>query len=165
TSAADSVALHKLADDYYNWRNENYPVASSDAGLHTWDNRLADYSAGKIAERAQHVRKLLDQVRAMKTEKWAKDDRIDWLLFRAQLAIQSARNIDPLFKESTAPLTKDLSEAERVDFEKSRDSALTAIHAFADRLEKKLPQMVDFAPMGEANYNYYLKHVLLLPLN
>jgi len=27
-SAADSSALHKLADDYYNWRNENYPVAS-----------------------------------------------------------------------------------------------------------------------------------------
>jgi uncharacterized protein (DUF885 family) len=25
--------------------------------------------------------------------------------------------------------------------------------------------MVDFAPMGEANYNYYLKHVLLLPLD
>ena len=84
-SAADSAALHKLADDYYNWRNENYPVASSEAGLHTWDNRLTDYSAAKIAERAQHVRKLLDQVRAMKTEKWAKDDRIDWLLFRSQL--------------------------------------------------------------------------------
>ena len=41
----------------------------------------------------------------------------------------------------------------------------TAIHGFADRLENKLPQMVDFAPMGEANYNYYLKHVLLLPLD
>ena len=231
--------MHKLADDYYNWRNENYPVASSEAGLHVWDNRLTDYSAGKLAQRAQHVRKLLDQVRAMKTDKWAKDDRIDWLLFRAQLegvefaervlkfeqtnpltyigecsnaifsllkkeydtprnralsaaarfkampallaeaeknlqkpvklyaqlAIQSARNIDPLFKESTAPLTKDLSEAERADFEKSRDGALTGVHAFADRLEKKLPQMMDFAPMGEANYNYYLKHVLLLPLN
>ena len=237
--AADSAALHKLADDYYNWRNENYPVASSEAGLHTWDNRLTDYSAAKIAERAQHVRKLLDQVRATKIEKWTKDDRIDWLLFRAQLeevdfgervlkleqtnpltyvnecssaifsllkkeydtprnralsaaarfkampglfaeaeknlqkpvklyaqlAIQSARNIDPLFKESTAPLAKDLSEAERADFEKSRDGALAAIHGFADRLEKKLPRMVDFAPMGEANYNYYLKHVLLLPLN
>ena len=34
----------------------------------------------------------------------------------AQLAIQSAHNIDPLFKESTAPLTKDLSEAERAEF-------------------------------------------------
>jgi len=237
--AADSAALHKLADDYYNWRNENYPIASSEAGLHTWDNRLTDYSAAKIAERAQHVRKLLDQVRATKIEKWTKDDRIDWLLFRAQfeevdfgervlkleqtnpltyvnecssaifsllkkeydtprnralsaaarfkampglfaeaeknlqkpvklyaqLAIQSARNIDPLFKESTAPLAKDLSEAERADFEKSRNGALAVIHGFADRLEKKLPRMVDFAPMGEANYNYYLKHVLLLPLN
>ena len=237
--AADSAALHKLADDYYNWRNENYPVASSEAGLHTWDNRLTDYSAAKIAERAQHVRKLLDQVRATKIEKWTKDNRIDWLLFRAQLeevdfgervlkleqtnpltyvnecssaifsllkkeydtprnralsaaarfkamlglfaeaeknlqkpvrlyaqlAIQSARNIDPLFKESTAPLAKDLSEAERADFEKSRNGALAVIHGFADRLEKKLPRMVDFAPMGEANYNYYLKHVLLLPLN
>ncbi|PYI79022.1 MAG: hypothetical protein DMF04_01330, partial [Verrucomicrobia bacterium] len=83
--AADSAGLHKLADDYYNWRNENYPVNSSEAGLHTWDARLTDYSAAKIAERAQHVRKLLDQVRAMKTEMWAKDDQIDWLLFRAQL--------------------------------------------------------------------------------
>ena len=39
------------------------------------------------------------------------------------------------------------------------------MHGYADELEKRLPQMVDFAPMGEANYNYYLKHVLLLPLN
>src|SRR5438309_11512031 len=39
------------------------------------------------------------------------------------------------------------------------------MHAFADRLENKLPQMVDFAPMGEVNYNYYLNTVLLLPLN
>ena len=32
TTPAD---LRKLAADYYNWRNQNYPVASSDAGLHT----------------------------------------------------------------------------------------------------------------------------------
>ena len=48
---------------------------------------------------------------------------------------------------------------------KARDAALAASHGFADGLEKRLPKMVDFAPMGEANYNYYLKHVLLLPLN
>ena len=40
---------------------------------------------------------------------------------------------------------------------KARDAALAAIHGFADELEKRLPSMVDFAPMGEANYNYYLK--------
>src|SRR5205814_6664263 len=80
-----SAALHKLADDYYAWRNENYPVRSSEAGLHTRDDRLTDYSPGKIAGRSQHVRSLLDKVRAMKTDNWPKDDRIDWILFRAQL--------------------------------------------------------------------------------
>jgi uncharacterized protein (DUF885 family) len=238
-STVDAAALHKLADDYYNWRNENYPVRSSDAGLHTWDNALTDYSVAKIVARAEHVRKLLDQVRAIKSETWPKDNRIDAILFRAQLenvdfgnrvlkfeetnpliyveecsngifsllkkeydtaanrahsaaarframpallaqaeknlrspvklyaqlAIQSARHIDPLFVESTAPLAKDLSDADRAEFEKARDVALAAVHAFASTLEKKLGQMVDFAPMGETNYNYYLKHVLLLPLD
>ena len=63
-----TATLHKLADEYYSWRNENYPVRSSEAGLHTWDDRLTDYSPGKIAERAQYVRSLLDKVRAIKTD-------------------------------------------------------------------------------------------------
>src|SRR5881397_3468579 len=70
-----AAALHKLANDYYNWRNENDPVASSNAGLHTWDDRLADYSPAKMAERAQHVKTLLDKVRAMKTDTWPKEER------------------------------------------------------------------------------------------
>jgi len=235
----DVATLRKMADDYYAWRNENYPVGSSDSGLHTWDDRLTDYSAAKTAERAQHVRKLLDQVRALQTAKWPKDDRIDWMLFRSQLegadfnsrvlqsektdpqvyagecanaifsllkkeydaprkralaatarlrqmpamltegernlqkpvklfaelAIASARAIDPLFKESLMTLGRDLPPNERDDLVKARDAALTAIHGFADRLEKRLPSMVAFAPMGTANYNYYLKRVLLLPMD
>src|SRR5256885_1882278 len=84
-TSGTAATLRKLADDYYAWRNENYPVRSSEAGLHTWDNVLTDYSAGKMAERAAYVRQLLDQVRAMKSESWPKDDRIDWILFRSQL--------------------------------------------------------------------------------
>src|SRR5207248_8313386 len=38
-------------------------------------------------------------------------------------------------------------------------------HGFADRLEKRLPTIAAFTPMGLANYNYYLKRVLLLPLD
>jgi uncharacterized protein (DUF885 family) len=235
----DIAALRKMADEFYAWRNENFPVFSSDAGLHTWDNRLTDYSAAKINERNQHVHKLLDQVRAMPGAKWPKEDRIDWLLFRAQLensdfgtrilqsenrdpqlyvgecatgifsllkkeydapqkravaaterlkampamlaqgernlqkpvklfaklAIESARSIDPLFNESLMTLARDLTPAEREALVKARDAALAAIHGFADRLEKRVPSMVDFAPMGTANYNYYLKNVLLLPLD
>jgi uncharacterized protein (DUF885 family) len=238
-SADDAAALRKMADEFYAWRNENFPVFSSEAGLHTWDNRITDYAPAKIAERAQHVRKLLDQVRAMPAAKWPKDDRIDWMLFRAQLegsdfgsrvlqsektnpqtyvdecsngiftllkkeydaprtralaaterlkqmpamlaqgernlhkpvklfarlAIDSARSIDPLFNDSLMTLARDLAANERDALVNARDAALVAIHGFADRLEKRLPSMVDFAPMGTANYNYYLKHVLLLPLD
>ena len=233
------ATLYKLADDYYAWRNENYPVRSSEAGLHTWDDRLTDYSPARIAERAQHVRSLLDKVRGMKTDDWPKENRIDWILFRAQLenaefgdrvlkfertnpqvytgectnaifsllkkeydtprkralaatarlkqmpallqqglsnlqnpvklyaqlAIQSARSIDPLLNNSLMALDVDLSPNEREELIKARDAALAALHGYADELEKRLPKMVDFTPMGEANYNYYLKHVLLLPLN
>ena len=237
--SAAAAALHKIADDYYAWRNENYPVQSSYVGLHTWDNRLTDYSLAKIEERARHVHALLEKVRAMKTDNWSKDERIDWILFRAQLenvdfgnrvlkfertnpqvyvgectngifsllkkeydtprkravaatarlklmpalfkqglsnlqspvklyarlAIQSARSIDPLLNDSLMALDVDLPPNEHDELIKARDVALTALHNYADELEKRLTKMADFAPMGEANYNYYLKHVLLLPLD
>ncbi|MGH8102318.1 MAG: DUF885 domain-containing protein, partial [Chthoniobacterales bacterium] len=83
----------------------------------------------------------------------------------AQLAIDSARSADPLFQKSLMALDVDLSPAEHDEFVRARDTALAALHGFADELEKRLPKMVAFTPIGEANYNYFLKHVLLLPLN
>ncbi len=222
------AALHKLADDYYAWRNENYPVNSSEAGLHTWDNRLTDYSPAKITERQQHVHSLLEKLRAIKIDNWPKNERIDAILFRAQLenidfqnrvlkfertnpqvyvgectnaifsllkkeydtprnralaaaarlnqmpallkqglsnlqnpvklyadlAIQSVRSIDPLLNGSLMALDVDLAPNEHEELVKARDSALVAVHSYANELEKRLPKMVDFAPMGEANYNY-----------
>ena len=239
TDVIASAALHKLADDYYTWRNENSPVGSSEQGLHTWDDRLTDYAPAKIAERAQHVRDLLEKIRALKIDNWPKEERIDALLFRsqlesvdfgdrvlkfertnpqvyvgecvsgifsllkkeydtprkralaatarlkampamlklglsnlqspvklyAQLAIESARAIDPLLNQSLMALDVDLTPNEHDELVRARDAALTAVHSYADELEKRVPQMKDFAPMGEANYNYYLKHVLLLPID
>jgi len=239
SGGSDIAALRKLADEYYSWRNENFPVSSSDSGLHTWDDKLTDYTSAKVSERADHVHKLLEQVRAISTSNWSKDDRIDWMLFCsqlegvefnnrvlqpektdpqtyvgecsngifsllkkeydapakraraatarlkqmpamlsqgernllkpvklfAQLAIASARAIDPLFKDSLMTLASDLSPNERDELVKARDAALNAIHGFADRLEGRLGSMVAFAPMGVEQYNYYLKHVLLLPLD
>jgi uncharacterized protein (DUF885 family) len=239
-SSASPATLRKLAEDYYNWRNQNYPVASSDASLHTWDNRLTDYSPAAIAGRRARVVRLLAQVSAMRPDKWKKDDQIDWYLFRAQLeapvffdrvmdfehadpqtyvnecsngifsllkkeydtprnralaatarlkamppmleqgkrnltkpvklyaqlAIDSARSIDSLFKDSMmAALAKDLSPAEMNDLVTARDAAIKSIHAYADWLDKRQKTMPPFAPMGEANYNYLLKHVYLLPLD
>ena len=237
---ASPATLRRLAGDYYNWRNRNYPVSSSDAGLHTWDDKLTDYSPAAIEARRQHARSLLSQVNAMPAAKWKKDDRIDWLLFRAQLegivffdrvmdfehsdpqtyinecsnaifsllkkeydtprnralsantrlqampsmieqgkrnltrpvklyaqlAIDSARSIDSLLKDSMMTvLAKDLTPTEMNDLTTARDAAIRSIHAYADWLEKRAASMPPFAPMGEANYNYLLKHVYLLPLD
>jgi len=231
--------LRKLAADYYDWRNQQYPVTSSDAGLHTWDDKLTDYGLSALLARRLHVKEVLAKVRAMQTEKWSKDDRIDWLLFRsqlesiaffdrvmdfeetdpqtyvnecsngifsllkkdydtprnrslaatarlkqmpfviehgkqnlnkpvrlyAQLAIDSARSIDSLFTDSLMTLAKDLAPAEKNELVKARDAAIASLHGFADFLEKRLPGMVPFKPMGEENYNYLLKNVYLLPID
>ncbi|MFN2491835.1 MAG: DUF885 family protein, partial [Pyrinomonadaceae bacterium] len=231
--------LRRIAEDYYQWRNQNYPVFSSDAGLHTWDHRLTDYSLSSLLARRLHVKELLAKVQAMPVASWTKEDRIDWLLFRseldtadffarvmdfeetdpqtyvnecsngifsllkkeydtprnralaatarlkqmpflieqgkgnltrpvrlyAELAIDSARSIDSLFNDSLMTLAKDLSPTEKNELVKSREAALASIHGFADWLEKRLPGMVPFKPMGEANYNYLLKNIYLLPLD
>jgi uncharacterized protein (DUF885 family) len=85
-ATADPAALRALAHDAYQWRDAEYPVATSGAGDHRFDQRLTDYTMAAVLKRRQHVSELLGQVDAMNTEGWSKDDRIDHILFRAQLA-------------------------------------------------------------------------------
>src|SRR6185295_19207381 len=84
--AADGVSdLRRLASDYYRWRNDQYPVASSGQGLHTWDSRLTDYSEAALAARRARVTALAGQVRGMEAAAWSRDDQVDRLLFLAEL--------------------------------------------------------------------------------
>ena len=235
---ASGGQLRKTAHTYYMWRNENDPVGSSDQGLHTWDDRLADYSESAIAARRKHLVETLKLVKTMRTDSWPKEDKIDWLLLRAQLeravffdglsperrdpqtytnecsnaifsllkkqyapgrkraqaatarlklmpgllskgkknltepvrlyaqlAIESARTGDSLYNDSLMPLAGELTPAEKQDFVHARDKALAALHAYADWLEQGLAKMAEFKPMGEAQYNYLLKNVYLLPVD
>jgi len=231
--------LHALAHEYFGWRNRQYPVASSDQGLHTWDDHLTDYSPEAIGMRREHVHGLLAEVGAMPSGSWRKEDRIDWLIFRselertaffdrvlrfeetnpqvyvnecsngifsllkkeydtprnrarsatarlgamprlleqarrnlkapvrlyAQLAIESARAMDGLFNDSLMTLAVGLSPQEKRRLAQAREAALSALHSFADDLERRLDTMVPFKPMGEENYNSFLKRAYLLPLD
>ena len=86
TATAQTPAdLRRLADEYVRWRNQNYPVFSSDMGLHTWDDKLTDYSLSAILARRLYIKDLLKKVQSMPAAGWSKDDQIDWLLFRSQL--------------------------------------------------------------------------------
>ena len=85
-AAADPAELRGLAHDYYQWRDNAYPVLRSALGDHRADDRLTDYGMSEVLERRQHVSELLAKVRAMPTDGWSKDDRIDRILFQSQLA-------------------------------------------------------------------------------
>src|SRR5438876_11469548 len=77
--------LRTAAHDYYEWQKTEYPVGASDQGFHAYDDRLTDYSPSAIARRTKYVRDLLERVRATDISSWSKDDKIDVILFRAQL--------------------------------------------------------------------------------
>jgi uncharacterized protein (DUF885 family) len=238
-AALTPAQLRASAHQYYEWVKREYPVIASDQGFHERDDKLTDYRAAAMAKRDAHVRALLEKIRGADVGGWAKDDVIDWLLFRAQLAgadfpsrvlhsdesdpqvyvgeastaifsllkkeyaspavraraattrlrampamieegkknltrpvrlyaqlaIDSARSIDPLFNDSLEVIARDLTPAEHEALVAARTAALKSIHAYADWLEKRLPSMTAWKPPGEANYNYYLKHVLLLPMD
>src|SRR4030095_5614717 len=66
----------------------------------------------------------------------------------AQLAIDSARSIDSLVTDSLMTLTKEMSPGEKNELIKARGAGLVSIHGFADWLEKRLPGMVAWEPMG-----------------
>ena len=232
-------ALHSAAHDYYEWQKREFPVFASDQGYHAYDDRLTDFSASAIARRRAYVRNLLERMRAADISKWTKDDKIDALLFRAQLegpdfadrvrnleasdpnlyvneasnaifsllkkeydtprnraiaatsrlkkmpalieqakknltqpvrlyaefAVQSARSIDPLLNDSLMTLAGDMNPAERDALISAKIDALRAIHGYADWLEKRLPTMTAWKPLGHENYEFMLHRILLLPFS
>ena len=83
----------------------------------------------------------------------------------AQLAIEAARGGDDLYTTSLTTIADGLSGAERKRLEKARDGALESLHEYADWLAANEAGMPDWKPMGEAQYNDLLKHVLLLPFD
>jgi uncharacterized protein (DUF885 family) len=238
-AAATPAEFHKLAHAYYQWRDTAYPVATSARGDHRYDARLTDYSMTEVLRRRQHVDDLLMQLSSLTTDGWSKDDRVDFILFQAELAgvdffgrrlnpegsdpqlyvnectnsiftllqkdytprrtralaatarleqmpallrtgrvnltqpvklyatlaSEAARGGDDLYTVSLMTLAADLSAAERQRLGMARDRALEALHQYADWLDAGLTKMPDWQPMGEANYNYLLKRVLLLPFD
>jgi uncharacterized protein (DUF885 family) len=238
-AAASPAEFRKLAHEYYQWRDASYPVATSAAGDHRLDTRLTDYSMTEVLRRRQHVSDLLMHVSSLATDGWSKDDRIDVVLFQAELAgadffgrklnpessdpqlyvnectnsiftllqkdyaprrtralaatarleqipallrtgranltqplklyaslaIQAARGGDDLYTVSLMTLADVLSAAERKRLITARVTALNALHQYADWLDAGLNKMPEWQPMGEANYNYLLRRVLLLPFD
>jgi uncharacterized protein (DUF885 family) len=83
----------------------------------------------------------------------------------AKLAIDAARGGDELYTVSLMTLAKDLSPAERAALVSARDSAVAALHSYADWLAAREKSMPPWRAMGTANYEYMLHHIYLLPMS
>lgn len=97
SALASPAQFRELAHAYYDWRDTAYPVATSSAGDHRFDDKLTDYRAAAVSARRKHVSSLLQAVRAIPATGLSKDDQIDLRLFRAQLTAADffGRKLDP----------------------------------------------------------------------
>jgi uncharacterized protein (DUF885 family) len=84
-ASADPAELRKLAHEYYAWRDADNPVITSGQGDHRYDDRLTDYSPQAVSARRKRISELLAKVKGLSTEGWSRDDRVDAILFQAQL--------------------------------------------------------------------------------
>jgi uncharacterized protein (DUF885 family) len=143
TTSLTPAELHQIAQHFYDWRDEAYPVNSSDQGKHTWDDRITDYAPSAVAARAAHVSALLARVRDAGVSGWQRDDVVDWLLFRSQL--ERAHFGDRVLKpEATNPGVY-VGEASNAIFsllKKDYAPARTRVAAAAARL-RAVPKMLE----------------------
>src|SRR5207247_6649806 len=136
-------------------------VRSSYAGLHTWDDRHTDYSPAKIAARAQHVHSLLEKVRAMKTDNWPRDERIDWMLFRAQLENTDFGNRVLKFERTNPQVyveecTNGIFSLLKKEYDTPRKRALAST--------ARLKQMTALLKQGMSNLKNPVNHYALLAI-
>ncbi|HVA32848.1 MAG TPA: DUF885 family protein, partial [Candidatus Baltobacteraceae bacterium] len=91
TGAASTDASYRsrLADldrRYTLWSLEQNPTSATDAGIHTYDGRLADFSPQAQAAQMAHLRALRNELAALQPGQSATPhDRVDYLLVRADL--------------------------------------------------------------------------------
>ncbi|MGZ5494781.1 MAG: hypothetical protein ACXWHG_14345, partial [Thermoanaerobaculia bacterium] len=107
-------SLREVAVSFYTWRQHNFPVWASDQGMHSFDDRLTDYSPTALANRKLFVERMLARMRATDISGWTRDDKIDFILFRSQLESFDFGN-RVLKSESTDPQTY-VSEASNAIF-------------------------------------------------
>ncbi|MDQ7821173.1 MAG: DUF885 domain-containing protein [Candidatus Eremiobacteraeota bacterium] len=137
--------LQIIAKDYYLWQAETFPVSSSYLGLHTWDDRLTNYSPGALSRQRSYLEATLDDVLSIKPEGWEKDDYIDWLLFRAQ--VEGAYYHDILLDESSTNPQVYVNECSNAIFSLlKKDYAPAAVRAkAAAKRMAAMPELIEQA--------------------
>src|SRR6266571_2608679 len=76
--------MSQFVDDYFNAYFEWNPSAATSLGVHDYDNKLEDYSAGAFAKRIEKLKQLQTQLAALPSNRTA-GDAIDLELLDSQI--------------------------------------------------------------------------------
>jgi uncharacterized protein (DUF885 family) len=77
--------LHAIFDDEWNFRLAEEPVFATAAGIHQYDDRLADATVAAISRRAEFRRNLLNRLEKIDRSRLNRDDQINYDIFKFQL--------------------------------------------------------------------------------
>ena len=153
-AAADPAEMRRIAHEFYQWRDATNPTSTSSQGDHQYDDKLADYRMSEVQKGRDHIASLLATVSALATDGWSKDDRVDRVLFQAQLA-----GFD-FFGRTLEPETKDpqvyVSECSNGIFSLlQKDYASNTVRARA--ATKRLEQMPALLQLARTNLTHPVK--------
>jgi uncharacterized protein (DUF885 family) len=151
----------RIWDEVLNFEATNPQIYVEEASNAIFSLIKKDYAPA--ATRARSATARLEKIPALFAQ--ARQNLTNPVRLYSQLAISSARAIDPLYTESIAPLGAALKGADKRKFDAARVSAIRAAHEFADWLEPRLPSMAEWRPIGRENYERILRNVLLLPMS
>src|SRR5262245_43471403 len=69
-AAQDYAGLLELAKEYYDWQAETSPTVATDSGLHTYDDRLADFSPAALAKFETGLKTFRDKFSHFNPQSW-----------------------------------------------------------------------------------------------
>lgn len=85
TSKQERTKLQTLAEQYYMWRFDEFPVYASDAGRHDADAKLADYSTDAMERRRRRLASFRAEFDTMRPESSKPDEVVDHALLASAL--------------------------------------------------------------------------------
>ena len=104
-----ATTLRAVLDAEWEWRAAQFPEDATGNGDHRYDARLTDRSPAAVAQRRNHHRQFLAQIRCINRQTLEGEDRLSWDIFSyfADLAVRQDELLLSMARGPAAPWSSD----------------------------------------------------------
>ena len=104
-----ATTLRAVLDAEWEWRAAQFPEDATGNGDHRYDARLTDRSPAAVAQRRNHHRQFLAQIRCINRQTLEGEDRLSWDIFSyfADLAVRQDQLLLSMARGPAAPWSSD----------------------------------------------------------